>query len=104
MVLIKHYFDEYQQLLIRYNCSNSRYTFPYIQAVKQELSRQRAAEIMHVACFYKFQFMNWNEEEMEKNEERNDDLSLIDGITFNREFLEAAKKEMDRLLSRDLEK
>lgn len=97
--LLQHYFHEYQSILTKLNCK-SLSIIPTLAELKQELWKNRAAEVMHITCFYKFQFMNWTDEAVEKDS-YSDHLTLVEAATWKKGFQDAAKREIDSLLKED---
>lgn len=90
--LLKEYFEEYQSILRKLNCKSS-FIIPSLEQLKEELRNNRAAELMHITLFYKFQFMEWSE-----HEEKKDDLTMVEAVNWKKEFQDAAKPEIDRIL------
>lgn len=98
--LLKHYFEEYQLVLKKLNCKSPS-IIPSLEDLNQELWRNRAAELMHITCFYKFQFMNWTDADVEKDSST-EHLTIVEAATWKKEFQDAAKPEIERLLKEDL--
>lgn len=90
--LLKEYFEEYQSILRKLNCKSS-FIIPSLEQLKEDLWNNRAAELMHITLFYKFQFMDWSE-----HEEKKDDLTMVEAVNWKKEFQDAAKPEIDRIL------
>lgn len=94
--LLKEYFEEYQLVLRKLNCKSSS-IIPTLEVLKQELWKNRAAELMHITCFYKFQFMDWTNNDEDKDSNM-DELTMVEAANWKKDFQDAAKPEIDRIL------
>lgn len=75
----------------------SPFITPTLDDLKQELLRNKAAEVSQIINFYKFQFMSWTDEDL-KRLGKLDHMTQTKAIYAGNEFHNAVKPELERLL------
>uniref|UniRef100_A0A336KTF4 CSON015135 protein n=1 Tax=Culicoides sonorensis TaxID=179676 RepID=A0A336KTF4_CULSO len=94
--LIRSYFEEYQKILKALNC-NTSIVIPCLEELDNEFLKFKAAEVMQVVCFYKYQFMSWTDEDLKKLGKL-DHFTQTKAIYAGNLFHAAVKPELERLL------